>query len=80
MTWDELKEEAKKMGGLIISASSTTPDQMLAIMKALQQEVDDEKFFEIYDLCLVWCNYSFNFNQELCYCNSWSSIFDKHNI
>ena len=36
MTWDELKEEAKKMGGLIISASSTTPDQMLAIMKALQ--------------------------------------------
>ena len=71
MTWDKLKEEAKKMGALIVSASSTTPehiwlgdylcfykngrieaedceefyfvlatdrtpDQMLAIMKALQ--------------------------------------------
>ena len=74
MTWQELKEEAKKMGynlfesvnykvadwiatpnndwsfesdGTIMNdgvvlATDRTPDQMLAIMKALQQEVDDE--------------------------------------
>ena len=28
MTWEELKEEAKKMGALIISASSTTPEHI----------------------------------------------------
>ena len=72
MTWEELKEEAKKMGyNLFISKSkcdgkefdeeafssdngtfyqygfvdmhNIKPDQMLAIMKALQQEVDDER-------------------------------------